>query len=74
MPDDLKVLVRRLRALAIRADSAARNLQGSNHAVMNASGTGMVSLAQIAACGRDFHTNFQNAFAALPAELRKALS
>jgi hypothetical protein len=74
MPDDLQVLVRRLRALAVRADAAARNLQGSNHAVMNAQGTAMAGLRQVATVARDFHTNFQNAFAALPEELRKALS
>jgi hypothetical protein len=71
---DLKDTIRKLRALATRADAAARSLKGNPHTVMVASGTAMASLGQISTAARDFHIAVEVSFAALPAELKQRLT
>ena len=71
---DLKDTIRKLRALATRADAAARSLKGNTHAELVAAGTAMHALAQIAVAARDFHTAVETSFAALPAQLKERLS
>jgi hypothetical protein len=72
--DDIKTTIKKLRALAVRADAAARSLKGSNHAVMVAAGTAMASLAQISVAARDFFNAVEMHFEALPAELKQRLT
>jgi hypothetical protein len=71
---DLKDTVRKLRALATRADAAARNLKGNTHTVMVAAGTAVASLAQISTAAHDFHTAVEMHFAALPQVLKERLT
>jgi hypothetical protein len=71
---ELKETVRKLRAMANRADSMARTLERYRTAgTMVAGDTAMAAAAQIATSARDFHTAVEASFAALPKDLRDAL-
>jgi hypothetical protein len=72
--NDIKATIKKLRALATRADAAARNLKGNKRTVMAAQGTAVVALAQIAVAARDFHQQVETSYAALPSEVKQRLA
>jgi hypothetical protein len=75
MTDDLKELVRSVRALARRADVCSRKLaQHRIASVRNTDATGgRVALVQLAQAARDFHNAVEAAFAALSDDIKKSM-
>jgi hypothetical protein len=75
MTDDIKEIVRRLRAVATRADAMSRKLAQHRRAgFMTSGGTAMAGLAQLPAVARDFHQQVETSYAALPAALKERLT
>jgi GGDEF domain-containing protein len=71
---ELQDLFRSIRALARRADVAARKLEKHRAvSVPNNNATGVVGLAQIARAAKEFHDSIEGALVTLSAELRKTL-
>jgi hypothetical protein len=74
MTDEIRELVRSIRALARRADVAARKLERYRAvSVPHKSAAGMTGLAQISRAAKDFHDTIEAGFAALHPDTRKAL-
>jgi hypothetical protein len=73
MTDELKEIVRSVRALARHAGVAARKLEAHRTvSVPHRSAAGMTGLTQIAQASKDFHGSIEAAFSALHPDTRKS--
>ena len=74
MTDDVKEIIRSVRALARRADVAARKLERYRAVSVPNKSTGVTGLSQMAQQARDFHGAIEAAFESLNEDTKKSFA